>query len=226
SCLTTEAMSRSILTPDDQAFGLYIQCFVSESTDVFSIFGVDTSNVAYFYERSGKSVSVAKVTKASFSKYKVSAYFSQNYLAGQGSSGSILKIDLDQSTSSFQMSFAGPNEICGVSLYNDSAKLMLKGSVSLSSQTDCPSEVEQVYSASEFVSSTGFDASKLYSSSLSFRRKVGTKISSSSTVSYQSYGNSSVLGNVNLNQITSPATSATDINFGPQIASELGGAEF
>ncbi len=226
SCLSSEAMSRSILTPDDQAFGLYVQCYFSESTDVFSIFGVDTSNVAYFYERSGKTVSVAKVTKASENKFKVSAYFSVNYLAGQGSSGSILKMDMDQTTSTFQISFAGPNEICGVSLFNDSAKVMLKGSVSLSSQTDCPSEVEQVYSASEFVSSTGFDASKLYSSSLSFRRKVGTKISGSITMSYQAYGNSSVLGNVSLNQVTSPASAATDINFGPQVASELGGTEF
>lgn len=120
SCLSSEAMSRSILTPDDQAFGLYVQCFVSESTDVFSIFGFDTSNVAYFYERSGKSVSVVKVTKGSGGKFIVSAYFAVNYLAGQGSSGSILKMDMDQSKSTLQMSFAGPNEICGVSLFNDS----------------------------------------------------------------------------------------------------------
>lgn len=226
ACMTSEPQSRTILTPDDQPFPVYFQCYDQYSASAFMVWGVDTDKNIYIFDRNSAMVSLAKLTPQDGGKYKLLAYLSSNYLDGTNSSGTIVKILADQTAATVQASTAAPHEVCGASIYADSSKIHLRGSISLTTANACPAETDAVYSAIDLSETTGFDASLLFATSQSFRRKAGTKLVNSVATTYEEYANTSGQGNVTLDQVTNPASGGTDINFGPSTADELGGTAF
>ena len=58
------------------------------------------------------------------------------------------------------------------------------------------------------------------------KRTAGQKLVSGATQSYEEYANTSGAGNVSLDYNADPAASASDVNFGPASATELGGSQF
>ena len=220
-CLTAEPASRSILTPDGEAFALSLQCHIDLPNQTLAFWGKDAEGRYSIYARTSIMIGLARIDPNQSGSYDSDVYFSSNYQAGTNTSGSVAHIQTNSTTKTIKLSFAGPDEICGLRLTADSTYVDAEGSVSLTTADLCPTAEQGRFDSQNLTALAGFDNTRLIPEALAFRRLSGTQTTSGIARTYQEYGNTAGSGNTNLMQVGNPNIGARDINFGPAVSNEL-----
>ncbi|WP_141732682.1 hypothetical protein [Oligoflexus tunisiensis] len=224
-CITATPTDASIVTPDGQTFALKVQCYDTLETDSFMIWGKDTDGTSYIYERGPVTASVVKVTPQADGNNLFDGYLS-SFSQTANEAGTIVHIIANQTEKSVQAVMTAPHELCAVNLFANEDKIHFRGSVSTETANVCPAEGDFVFAATDLSESTGFDATLLMADGYFMKRKAGNKLVSGSVQAFEEYANTSGAGNVSLDYDADPASSETDVNFGPTDASALGGTAF
>ena len=224
-CINETPTDTSIITPDGQTFALKVSCYEELSETSFMIWGVDGDGVSYIFERSSASISVVKVTPQDDDTNIFDGYLTF-YSTTANEAGTVVHVVANQSAKTVQANMVAPHEVCAVNMYADAEKIHFRGSISTGTANECPAEADFVYAVSDLSTSTGFDASLLLDSAYFMKRKAGTKLVNGTATQYEEYANTSGSGNTSLAYNADPTSDASDVNFGPTTADELGGIPF
>jgi hypothetical protein len=234
-CLATAATAQTIDTPDGQAFTIYPQCHEGlggVASSNFVIFGKSPDDAWTVYERSPAGVSMinASETEPAAGTYDVDAYFSIFPQADGSGSGLLVHVHANSNAMTAQWSGAYNTRICGISYYADASHVFLRGSVNDDDQGggECAEELSAVYDASDLSAdeTTPFDESKIFTGD-QFIRRVSSMLPAAGggpgmdTIEAYPGG-----GNVLVTKGATADEDATDLNFGPESADELGSAAF
>ncbi len=225
SCITSEVMTRNILAPDFIAFELGLQCYVNLSDSRFAFWGKDSAGNIDVYMRTSTTFGMAQIIPTG-DQYDIHGYLAKVSLARSGSSHALVHFKTNVTEKSLQLTYTGPEEVCGLNLYANSDRILLSGSISLVDKVSCPAEEGLAFNASDFSAFSPYEGSWDFEDSLFLKRSSGAHTENGSSRAYAAYPGVSASSAIELEYSGNPNANGQDAEFGPLTANELIDREF